>query len=117
MSMSNRGYDFICGKGFKVDVKSACLHTYLDKSGHRTSTHWKFNIRRNKIADYFACVALDNRVNLVPSHFWIIPAGIINNKNVIEISLGTISKWSQYEQPLDKVLSACDVMKATSEAI
>ena len=30
------GFDFICGRGFKIDVKSACM---------RTSGSWMFHIR------------------------------------------------------------------------
>ena len=117
MQFNNVGYDFICGKGFKVDAKSACLHRYLDKEGNKTSSRWTFNIRYNTIPDYFACIALDNRTLLTPLHLWIIPADVINTKTTLEISLGTVSKWLQYEQPLDKVLLSCNTLREASSGV
>jgi len=107
MPYGNPGYDFICGKGFKVDVKASCrIHRI-----HRMD-RWKFNIKKNQIADYFACFALDNRKNLNPEHFWLIPAGKINRKAAITVLEGHIPNWNAYEQPLGTVLKECSALKA-----
>ena len=104
MGWGNPGYDFICGKGHKIDVKSSVLTA-------KRPNLWEFRINNNKIADYFLCLAFDNRDNLNPQHIWLLPGKIVNNKVGTSISKSTISKWSEYEQPLDKVISCCDIMK------
>lgn len=122
MPPGNHGYDFICGKGFKVDAKSACYN--LDG-------FWTFGIKYNKISDYFACLAFDNRSALKPLHFWLIPgtANIpygkgpadwkdkktrqVNNFCQITINARTLDKWEEYEKPIDKVLTSCNLMKST----
>lgn len=63
MHIHNSGFDFICNKGFKIDVKSSCLHK---------NNTYSFAIRYNKIADYFLCIGFDNRENLNPQHIWLI---------------------------------------------
>ena len=45
----NIGYDFVCGKGLKIDVKSSCFHKKINA--------WSFCTKKNKIADYFICLA------------------------------------------------------------
>lgn len=106
MPYNNCGYDFVCGKDYKIDVKSACKPRhgrYLDR--------WTFHIHKNKIADYFLCLAFDNRDDLNPQYLWLIPGNILNNNISITISKTTLDKWEQYEQPLDKVISCCNTMK------
>lgn len=98
------GYDFRCGKGYKVDVKGGCL-------GNNTPNRWLFKINKNKIADYFLCLAFDNRYDLNPIHVWLIPCEILNDKVCTSISKYKTDRWSEYEQPLNKVLKCCDVMK------
>ena len=106
MSYSNHGYDFICGNGYKIDVKSAC---------ERKNRHgWGFIIKKNTIADYFLCIAFDNRENLNPQHIWLIPGNILNDKISGNISESTLNRWQQYEQPLDKVISCCNIMKESN---
>ena len=102
----NKGYDFICGRGYKVDVKSSCLH-----SGRQ----WVFNINHNTIADYFLFLAFDNRDNLNPLHLWIVPGHDINHLSTASISRSTIDKWEQYEltDKIEQVISCCNVMKNT----
>lgn len=80
MPHNNKGFDFICNKGFKIDSKASCLHkdnTYI------------FHINHNKIADYFLCIAFDNRDNLNPQYIWLIKSdeimGIIKNLMNVEI--------------------------------
>jgi hypothetical protein len=110
MPMGNPGFDFICGRGFKVDVKSATTHQFL-----YNHSRWNFHIKRNKIADYFACIAFDNRQSLTPLHFWLIPGNVVNNFISLSISNthAGIMKWLEYEQQLDKVLSACNILNTT----
>ena len=104
MPMHNPGYDFICGRGYKVDVKSSCL----GKQGH-----WGFRINKNAGADYFLCLGFDNRDDLEPQHIWLIPGEVINHLMGLSICPGerSLSKWRQYEQPLDQVTSCCDVLR------
>lgn len=108
MPVTNSGYDFVCGKGYKVDVKSACCAFREENS----TGSWSFHIRKNKIADYFLCLAFDNRLDLTPKHIWMIPGHEVNNKTTIDISNSTIDKWSQWERSIDKVVTCCNKMKA-----
>ena len=75
MPYNNPGYDLICGNGYKIDVKSVCHVKDIPNK-------WNFPIRRNKIPDYFLCLAFDNREDLNPKHIWLIPGHIINNKSL-----------------------------------
>ena len=111
MPFHNHGYDFVCGKGFKVDVKSSCIGTHYLKQ-----PNWHFSISKNIIADYFALLALDNRQSLNPMHLWIVPGNVINNKRCFEIQNNNkgIEKWLQYEQSLTKVICACNSLRAIS---
>lgn len=109
MPYGNPGYDFICGKGFKIDVKSSCRHKQLGKSDK-----WIYVINKNQIADYFLCIGFDNRASLNPEHVWLIPSDRINMRIGIGISDNpkVYKKWSIYEKPLDRVLSCCATMRA-----
>jgi hypothetical protein len=98
---SNPGYDFTCKKGYKIDVKASCIRV------NRGWKFWQFYIRKNKVADYFLCLAFDSRESLNPEHLWLIPGDAINNFQTIDISKCTLGKWSQYELPLTKVHDAC----------
>ena len=102
MPYGNPGYDFICKNGWKIDGKSSCLH----KDGR-----WSFVIRHNTTADYFFCVAYDNREDLNIIHIWILPGEKFNHLSGISISKRNIRKWVEYEQPLDKAIVCCDSMK------
>lgn len=62
MPYGNKGFDFICDKGYKIDVKSSCL----------SNNSYIFSIRKNKITDYFLCIGFDDRENLNPQHIWLI---------------------------------------------
>lgn len=104
MPMNYPGYDIICNKGKKVDAKSACI------TKNRNS--WQFNIRRNTIADYFICVAFDNREDLTPVHIWLLPGDKFNHLMTASISQSTLHKWEEYEISIDKVLACCETMKA-----
>lgn len=103
MVYTNPGYDFICNKDYKIDVKSRALN----------KNQWCFDIKRNTVADYFLCLAFDNRTDLNPQHLWLIPGEILNDKMSATISISTVDKWSIYELTgkLDDVIICCDTLK------
>ena len=105
MPNNNPGYDFICNKGYKIDVKSSTKMKY--RNG------WLFNIRYNKIADYFLCLVFDDRKNLNLLHIWLIPSNKINNLMGLVISESKLDKWNKYElfDKLNKVIACCNMMK------
>lgn len=102
MPYGHRGYDFICNKGKKIDVKSACVN----KKGR-----WEFTIKRNTIAEFFLCLAFDNRTNLTPIHIWLIPGIDVNDKSGISIKPMVTDKWEKYELDISKVVNYCDNKK------
>lgn len=106
--LKNPGYDFKCGKGYLIDCKSSCLHP--------SRNSWGFNINKNQIADYFLCLAFDNREDLNPLHIWLIPGEVVNDKTGIAIVNleSVLSKWSQYERLIEEVVTCCQKMKATT---
>lgn len=106
MPFGNKYYDFTCAKGYKIDVKSSCRRKH-----NHGSDNWVFHIRKNTVADYFLCIAFDDREHLTPEHLWLIPGNVVNNKIGHSISESALSKWSKYEQPLDKVINCCNVLK------
>ena len=102
MPFGNVGYDFICSNNKKIDVKSSCFH----KNGG-----WSFHIDKNKIADYFVCLAFDNRDDLNPLHMWIFPGRIVNERGTMHILPTNIHKWDEYERSIEKVVTCCDAMR------
>lgn len=102
MPILNHGYDFICNRGKKIDVKSSCLW----KNGC-----WGFYINRNTIADYFLCLAFDNRKDLTPLHAWIIPGHVVNHLKKPVISPSTIHKWDEYRLDVSKISACCDAIR------
>ena len=104
MPMNNQGFDFMCGKGYKIDVKSSCF----TKNGV-----WHFTINHNQIADYFLCLAFDSREDLNPLPLWLIPGGMLNHLAGTSIGKSTIHKWDAYKLDIDKVTACCNVMKGT----
>ena len=91
-----RGYDFKCSNGYLIDSKASCKRIRKNKSNG-----WGFNIRKNKIADYFLCIAFDNRKNIKAKYIWLIPGDVINDKTYLTISESKINKWDEYK--LDKL--------------
>lgn len=106
MPFRNPGYDFLCGRGFKIDVKSSCI---IKQPGR--SDAWTFHIQKNTVADYFLCLAFDNRESLEPLHVWLVPGKDVNEKSCIHLSKTRLSKWTDYEKPLDRVVVCCDQIK------
>jgi hypothetical protein len=107
LSYNNPGYDFICENEFKIDAKSSVIRKDTKFGTYR------FQIRKNTIADYFVCIGFDNRIDLNPLHIWIIPGKDINMLTGIAISNNErgLKKWSLYEKPLDKIVMCCSEMK------
>lgn len=109
MPFGNKGFDFICKNGYKIDVKSSCLN----------NTIWTFGIHKNVIADYFLLIGFSkNKYELNPMHVWLIKANEISrhNKKFNElVGLGIsnskcVIKWyKKYEliDKLDKVKELC----------
>ena len=110
MPYCNIGYDFKCGKGYLVDVKSSCRYHSNIKT---QSDRWIFSIKKNQIAEYFLCLAFDNRESLHPEHVWLIPASDVNDHSTISVSETTLSKWSKYERPVNQVATCCDILKGS----
>ena len=124
MPYGNPGYDFICSKGYKIDVKSACLnypkpHIRNGKYVQTYNPYWMFSLYKNQIADYFLCLAFSDRETLEPIHIWLIPSSIINMKSGITITNTpkALLKWQPYEKPLDKVIHCCNLLRDTEETI
>ncbi len=112
MPNKNPGYDFICGKGYKIDVKSSCL---------LKNNAWHFNIKCNKIADYFLMIAFSNREDLEPKYIWLIKGNEIVRGNVVNHcssfrvvnSDKVIKLLEKYEEKnkLDKMILLCNSIK------
>lgn len=112
MPHNNPGYDFICGKGFKIDVKAA-TRSHPKKS----NDCWIFRVCQNKTADYFLCLAFDNRKALNPEHVWLIPGHVVNfHKHGFAITTTRLEKWAEYEKSLDKVSECCNLLKGDEHA-
>lgn len=95
MPYNNRGYDFICQKGYKIEVKSSCLRH--QERGTNVHAKWDFEVNKNIIADYFIFIAFDNRDDLTPCHIWLIggaekittlqnKSALLNSKSVFSVS-------------------------------
>lgn len=109
MPYGNIGYDFICKKGYMIDVKSSCLRI----NGRYTNPKWSFDINHNKIADYFLCIGFDNRKDLNPIQLWLIPGKLVNRKHALIItnSEKSMNRWEEYEKPIEKVTLCCEKLK------
>lgn len=112
MPYGNPGYDYICSKGYKIDVKCSCL-SHGNANFPLPSGRWTFAINRNNIADYFLCLGFDNRMDLNPMHIWLVPGKLVSDKKQLRIGNKTISfaNWSSYERSLDKVIGCCNILR------
>ena len=102
MPIHNHGYDFICNHGKKIDVKSSCLWN---------SNRWGFEIKHNTVADYFLCLAFDDREDLTPMYMWLIPSDVVKHLKSATISPSTIHKWDAYKLDISKVAICCNEIK------
>lgn len=106
MPLNHPGYDFICNRGKKIDVKSSCT-----RNGSHQTNSWEFCVTKNTIADYFLCIAFDNRESLTPLHLWLLPGKLVNMKTSITISKSTINKWNEYKLDITKTVNCCNIIK------
>lgn len=106
MPYGNTGYDIVCNKGMKIDIKSATMT--LQKSKH---PQWGFNIDHNTIADFFILVAFDNLTDLNPLHLWMIPGKEINNNSSKTIRSSTVHKWDKWKRDIKDAQLCCTEMK------
>ena len=121
MPFGNPGYDFICGRGYKIDVKSSVLLQYTvydNRNGVRYGPYlnnpiWHFAIRANKSADYFLLLGFDSREALNPLHLWLIDGELINKKKtlVIQNTEKGLSKYFKFERPIDATVQCCNLLK------
>lgn len=103
MPRGNHGYDVICNRDFKIDIKASA-------SGDKG--YWYFNIKKNKVADYFLCIAFESRDDLFnPVHLWMIPGHVVNHVTGTRISKFNVAAWSKYELSLYKLVSCCDTIR------
>ena len=112
MPHGNVGYDFICNRGKKIDVKTSCLTLQSKKY-----LHWKFKVKRNKVADFFILVAFDNRTDLNPLHLWIIPGKEINKNESKSTRPSTTYKWDKWRKDIKNAQICCNEMKDKSCSI
>ena len=103
MPYKNPGYDFKCNNGYKIDVKGA--------TKMKNQNAWSFHIRHNQIADYFLCLAFDDRKNLNPLHIQLIPDEKVNHLKGLTISASRIDKWDEYALDINKVSACCNALK------
>lgn len=106
MPNNNTGYNIICNKGKKIDVKSACI-TFSGKY-----PRWLFRINKNTTADFFILIAFDNRIDLNPLHMWMIPVNEVNHLLRTSIFLSTIHKWDKWKQDINNAQLCCTEIKA-----
>lgn len=113
MPWTNPKFDFICNRGYKIDVKSSSL------SFNRANPYWHFNIYKNVIADYFLCIGFDNRNNLNPLKLWLIPSSKVNKKVTITMTNTKkgLKKWKEFEilEKLEDVKNICTLFKSKDD--
>jgi len=99
-------YDFIYNNGYMIDVKASCKRKGRYKA-------WYFDIKHNKIANYFLCLAFDSRQSLNPKHIWLIPGEKINHLGGLSISESKLPKWEPYEltNKLNDVIACCNILR------
>lgn len=108
MPMHNPGYDVICNRNKKIDIKSSCLPL------NNRAMRWTFSIGHNNIADYFLCLAFDNREDLNPLHVWLIPGNKLNHLSGTSITLRTLPRWDEYKLDIEKIVDCCGVLRKSN---
>jgi hypothetical protein len=106
MPYGNPGYDFICNKGYKIDVKSSTLHK---------NKYYTFSIKKNKIADYFLCIGFNNIDDLEPQKLWLIKGELCNE--IVSLTItnteNDLESFKDYELPLKlkEAINCCELLK------
>ena len=103
------GYDMICNKGKKVNVKASTICVRQNKNS--TMNSWQFCIKYNKDCDFFLCMAFDNVIDLNPLMAWMIPADEVNDNSGLRISASDIHRWDKWKMDLNNAQACCDLMK------
>ena len=106
MPYGNTGYDIMCNKGKKIDVKSSCTRFLNDNR-----SYWIFEVDHNTTADFFICVAFDNRSDLNLLHMWMIPAKEVSNKGRISVQSSYVHKWDKWKRDINDAQICCAEMK------
>jgi hypothetical protein len=106
MEPNNPGYDFICNKGKKIDVKSRCRGR-----SPRNHNRWSFNLNKNTIADFFLCIAFDDRKSLTPLYLWLIPSNEVKGQKRLSIRENTIHRLDKFKLDISKTLQCCDEIR------
>jgi hypothetical protein len=120
-------YDFVCGKGLKVDSKCATLS--LSHGQNHSFRQWAFAIRKNKIPDVFCLIALDNTSEDMakdpkPIHVWLIPGNAIidgralNDRMSLSVTPTTIARLNSWRR-IDmegKIIKCCTQIKGVVES-
>lgn len=103
------GYDMICNKGKKINVKASTANVRQNKNS--ITKRWKFNINYNKNCDFYLLMAFDDTINLTPLSAWLMPGEEINENSGISISAKKINDWDCWKMDLDNAQACCDLMK------
>ena len=103
------GYDAVCNKGKKINIKASTAHMQQNKNSV-TST-WLFAIRKNKVPDFYLLMAFDDTIDLNPLNVWLVRGSEINNQTGVRISSSTIHKWDKWKMDLNDARMCCDLMK------
>ena len=113
-SLGNPDVDFICPQGYKIQVKVSSKRFIQNKS-----PSWGFNIKKNKIADHFILVAVNNiddidKEDFKPLYIWLMEGCLLNHKAKTSIALPRLHKWDKYsimEEYENKFITCCDAIK------
>jgi len=109
MPCNHPGYDIICPKGYKIDVKATVLSRY---------NTFCFGIQKNEVADYFILVGFNNIIELKPLHLWIIKSDEnIHGRPLKEFLSLKIIDEPQYIQEYQKYekLNRLEMLKSVCE--
>ena len=112
MIAGNPGYDLLLPDGKTISVKSAISRCLASRNEFLS---WHFVLRWRVIPDYFAFVAFDYDQN--PLHIWWFPSEILaklisyKRNFVINGSESDLSKWKEYERPVNGLADRCKYIK------
>ena len=79
-------------------------------NAHGTA-YWAFIVNKNTVAEFFLCIAFDDRKILTPLHVWLLPGDLVNHLKNATIAASTVDKWDEYRLDIDKTVRCCDSMK------
>ena len=118
MPYGNKGFDWTCKRGDKIDNKSVCLSLNIPYW-----EGWIFSIEYNNIADWFILSAWDDRDSLTPLHVWIFHKNdIVRERKFwrrdsfsITNKPNHLKKFESYEASnrFDKLKDICDKTKTS----